>query len=76
MGYYDQSFAKDDTLFLSIKDANNNTNSTYRAIKVLSNPAISSGLDKIVCPDVLTKLKGKTVIPEFYPGIGIKTAKT
>ena len=59
MGYYDQSFAKDDTLFLSIKDANNNTNSTYRAIKVLSNPAISSGLDKIVCPDVLTKLKGK-----------------
>ena len=62
LGYFDQAFAIDDTLFLSIKDANNNTNSTFRAIKVLSNPSITVGLDKIVCPDVLTKLKGKNLV--------------
>lgn len=61
LGYFDQAYSANDTLFLSVKDANGNTNSTYKIIKILEIPSISAGTDKTICEGVSTVLKAKNL---------------
>jgi hypothetical protein len=61
LGYFDQAYSADDTLFLSVKDANGNKNSTFKIVKILEIPSISAGTDKTICEGVPTVLKVKNL---------------
>ncbi len=61
LGYFDQAYSANDTLFLSVKDANGNTNSTFKIVKILEIPSIYAGTDKTICEGVSTVLKAKNL---------------
>lgn len=63
LGYFDQVFTSDDTLFVNVTDANGQTNSTFRAVKVFELPEIYAGTDAIICPENVIKLKAKNSKP-------------
>lgn len=64
LGYFDYAYQKTDTLFLSIKDANGLSNSTFRTVFVTDIPSIQAGQDLTKCQENTVKLKGKSLINE------------
>lgn len=63
LGYFDLVFSATDTLFVSVKDANGQTNSTFRTVTVLELPEIYAGADSTICPENTIKLKAKNNKP-------------
>ncbi|MFM9944835.1 MAG: T9SS type A sorting domain-containing protein [Bacteroidia bacterium] len=59
LGYFDFAFSVSDTLFLSVKDANGQTNSTFRKVNVMDIPDLNAGNDVTICPESNIKLKAK-----------------
>ena len=59
LGYFSTTFQADDTVFLTVKDAAGQSNSTFRFVKVLEIPEISAGADKTVCPGITLTSKAK-----------------
>ncbi len=59
LGYFDHIFSSADSLFVSVKDANNQSNNTFRLVNVLELPDIDAGFDQIICPETSIKLKAK-----------------